>query len=114
MFGFKNKVDLRQEATTKVNDNAHHITPAEIEAWCASEEHKRFVHLETLIIKAYGTIGITADTLCGVLSDEFTRADLIQDFAVFFDSKVFDKLKDWCKEYEILRKLHSKVFFGEE
>lgn len=118
MFEFKNKVDLRNKSTAiqpKVNYMVMDRVK-EIEDWCNSEEHKRFNHLQTLIIKAYESIGIKLDTFAygEMLTEEFTRDDYINDYAVFFKPEVFDKLKEWCKEYEILRKLESKVLYGVE
>lgn len=118
MFGFKNKVDLRNESTAiqpKVNYMASDRVK-EINDWYNSYEHKRFKHLQTLIIKAYETVGIKADTIAygEMLMEEFTRDDYINDFAVFFKPEVFDKLKEWCEEYEILRKLEFKFIYGEE
>ena len=111
MFGFKNNDDFRKEPTTKVNDNARSSLD-EINEWYASADYKRYLHLKTLIEKTYETVGINADTLGRY--DDFTREDYLEDYAIFFDPKVFDKLKDWCKEFEILNKLNNKVLYGEE
>lgn len=113
MFGFNNKDNLRQEATPKINYNARNRLD-EINAWLDSEEHKRFVHLKTLIIKTYETVDIKVDIIGEEISEEFTRADLIQDFAVFFKPEVFDKLICWCEEYVIGKKLNNKALYGEE
>ena len=111
MFGFKNNDDLRKEPTPKVNYNARSRTD-ELNEWFASADYKRYIRLKNLIEMTYATVGISADTLGRY--DDFTRADYLEDYSIFFDPKVFDKLKDWCKEFEILNKLNNKVLYGEE
>lgn len=84
--------------------------------WADSKERKRLLHLETLILKTYETVNIKADRYCGGFGhilDNFTRVDYLEDYEVFFKPEVFDKLKDWCREYEALRKEEDKIFCGE-
>lgn len=119
MFGFNNKVNnkVNKEREARKERNALEAQQSKFEIWskwCNSEEHKLMYHLKTLIIKTYATVGIKADIIGERISDEFTRADLIEDFAIFFDPKVFDKLKDWCREYEALCKEEDKFLDGEE
>jgi len=122
MFGFNNKVNKEREANKEreVNKEIEDIKERNaLEAkqrkfkkyweWRDSEEFKRMSHLKTLIVNAYGTVNINMDNEYGRLDESFTRADLIEDFAIFFDPKVFDKLKDWCREYEALCKEEDKV-----
>lgn len=118
MFGFNYKDNLRKELEQeqKACDKARSRLD-EINEWYNSEDYTRYRHLKTLIAKTYETVGIKVDTygeINGEIDEEFTRADYIEDFAVFFDPKVFDKLKDWCKEYESLNKFNAKVMYGEE
>ena len=77
--------------------------------WCESNECQRLNHLETLIIKTYESINIKADKLIIRLDDNFTREDYVEDFRVFFKPEVFNKLKEWCKEYEMLAKKEQEI-----
>jgi len=114
MFGFNNKVNKEREARKERNALEAQQRKFEIwRKWCNSEEHKRMYHLKTLIIKTYGTVNIKMDNEYDRLDESFTRADLIEDFAIFFDPKVFDKLKDWCREYEALCKEEDKFIEGD-
>ena len=81
-----------------------------IHDWNNSEDCKRCIHLRTLIIKTYESVNIKADLIGTRLNDSFTREDYIEDFKVFFKPEIFDKLKDWCKEYEMLCEKENKVF----
>ena len=81
-----------------------------IDDWNNSEVRKRLLHLRNLIIKTYESVNITADLIGTRLDESFTREDYIEDFKVFFKPEIFDKLKDWCKEYEMLFKKENKVF----
>ena len=74
-----------------------------------SNEYKRLIHLETLIIKAYESVSIKADKYTDRLNESFTREDYVEDFKVFFRPEVFNKLKEWCKEYEILREKEDEI-----
>lgn len=110
MFGFNNKVNKEREARKERNAlEAQHSRFEIWSKWCNSEEHKLMSHLKTLIIKTYATVGIKADIIGERISDEFIRADCLKDFAIFFDPKVFYKLKDWCREYEALCKEEDKI-----
>lgn len=107
MFGFNNKVKKEREAKKEQSYLSEFNRIRELnkkyEEWQLSDEYKRFNQLQTLIIKAYESVNIEADLL-GVRIDEiFTREDYLEDFKVFFRPEVFNKLKEWCKEYEILR-----------
>lgn len=81
-----------------------------IDDWNNSEVRKRLLHLRNLIIKTYESVNITADLIGTRLDESFTREDYIEDFKVFFKPEIFDKLKDWCKEYEMLCEKENKVF----
>lgn len=70
--------------------------------WIESNEGKCLQHLETLIIKAYESVNIKADKLIRRLDDSYTGGYNVEDFRVFFKPEVFNKLKEWCKEYERL------------
>ena len=110
MFGFNNKVNKEREA--RKERNALEAQQRKFEKywkWNHSEEYKRMLHLKTLIIKAYGTVGINVDIFDEVLSYEFTREDYVEDFKVFFRPEVFNKLQEWCKEYEILREKKDEI-----
>lgn len=77
--------------------------------WLNTDNGKRISHLQTLIIKTYKSVNIEAD-LIGIRIDEsFTREDYLEDFKVFFKEEIFKKLREWCKEYEILRAEESKI-----
>lgn len=114
MFGFNNKVNKEREAKKEQNLIKARMNSYErLRKWLNSEEHKRFNHLQTLIIKAYETVGIKAERYeqgFGNLIECYTREDYLEDFKVFFKPEVFDKLKEWCKEYEFLRDKENKVF----
>lgn len=114
MFEFNNKVNKEREV--RKERNALKAQQSRFEKWCKwcnSEEHKRMYHLKTLIIKTYGTVNIKMDNEYDRLDESFTRADYVEDFAIFFDPKVFDKLKDWCREYEILREKEDEIIKDE-
>ena len=105
MFGFKKK----KEAKLSENDEmtlAYRTTMNKNKPWfdwIESEDCSRFGHLQTLILKTFETVNIKID-LCGTRIDpSYTRDDFLEDFRVFFKPEVFNKLSDWCKEYEILR-----------
>ena len=77
--------------------------------WIGSEEGKRIYHLQTLIMKTYETVNIKAE-ICGRrLGEIYINEDYLNDFQVFFKPEVFNKLKEWCKEYETLCKEEEKV-----
>ena len=77
--------------------------------WRESEDYKRFSHLETLIIKTYETVNIKAELMGFRLNESFTRSDFIEDYKLFFKPEVFDKLKDWCSQYELLREKEQNI-----
>ena len=77
--------------------------------WQGSVECKRFNHLQTLIIKTYESINIKADLIGTRLDESFTREDYLEDFKVFFKPEIFSKLREWCKEYEMLRAEEIKL-----
>ena len=81
-----------------------------IDAWNNSEDCKRLRHLQTLIIKTYESVNFKADLMGTRLDESFTREDYLEDFKVFFKPEIFYKLKDWCKEYEMLCEKENKVF----
>jgi len=81
-----------------------------IDDWNNSEDYKRLRHLQTLIIKTYESVSIKVDLMDTRLDESFTREDYLEDFKVFFKPEIFDKLKDWCKEYEMLCEKEHKVF----
>ena len=81
-----------------------------IDDWNNSEVRKRLLHLRNLIIKTYESVNITADLIGTRLDESFTKEDYLEDFKVFFKPEIFDKLKDWCKEYEMLCEKENKVF----
>lgn len=99
MFGF-NKV--REELKSEYDA---------IQEWYNTEEYKRLRYLATLITDTYGTVNIKLDKVA--LDEQHTRADYLEDYKVFFKPEVFDKLKDWCREYEALCKIEAKVLYGE-
>jgi hypothetical protein len=78
-------------------------------AWLGSEEGKRIYHLQTLIMKTYETVNIEAEIYGRRLGEIYTSEDYLNDFQVFFKPEVFNKLKEWCKEYETLCKAEEKV-----
>lgn len=78
--------------------------------WNNSDDCKRLRHLQTLIIKTYESVNIKADLLGARLKESFTNENYIEDFKVFFNTEIFDKLKDWCKEYEMLSVKETQVF----
>ena len=81
-----------------------------IQDWNNSEDCKRLNHLQTLIIKTYESVNIKTD-LTGIrIEDNFILENNLEDFQVFFKPEIFDKLKDWCKEYEMLCEKENKVF----
>ena len=77
--------------------------------WLGSEEGKRIEHLQTLIIKTYETVNIKAEICVRRLDETYIREDYLNDFQVFFKPEVFNKLKEWCKEYEALCDKESKI-----
>lgn len=81
-----------------------------IDDWNNSEDCKRLRHLETLIIKTYESVNFNAYLMGSRLDESFTREDYLEDFKVFFKPEIFDKLKEWCKEYEMLCEKENKVF----
>lgn len=108
MFGlFKNNEhNIMGESMFKNDITAKHQKYFD---WIASEDNKLFNHLQTLIIKTYDTVNIKADLLGLRLDESFTRGDYIEDFKMFFKPEVFDKLKDWCRQYELLREKEQKI-----
>lgn len=78
--------------------------------WSNSEDGKRLKHLRTLITKTYESVNIKADFEGARLDKNFTREDYLEDFKVFFKPEVFDKIKDWCKEYEMLCEKEDLVY----
>ena len=98
MFGFNKK----NNTETSNYDRVRSIQEAYWN-WRKSEEGKRIEHLQTLIMKTYETVNIKTE-LCGHrLSETYISSDYLEDFRVFFKPEVFNKLSDWCKEYETLR-----------
>ena len=81
-----------------------------IDDWKNSEDCKRLRHLETLILKTYESVNFKAYLMGTRLDESFTREDYLEDFKVFFKPEIFNKLKDWCKEYEMLCEKENKVF----
>ena len=81
-----------------------------IDDWNNSEVRKRLLHLRNLILKTYESVNIKADLIGTRLDESFTREDYLEDFKVFFKPEIFNKLKDWCKEYEMLCEKENKVF----
>lgn len=77
--------------------------------WQESDDYKLFNHLQKLIIKTYKTVNIKADLLGTRLDESLTRSDYIEDFKVFFKPEVFEKLKEWCRKYELLREHEQKI-----
>ena len=106
MFGFKNKNnhDYWNNLYKEANDKYQAYYD-----WTGSEECNRMHHLQNLIIKTYETVNIKADILGRRLNESFTREDYLEDFKVFFKPEVFNKLREWCKEYEILRNKEVKL-----
>lgn len=98
MFGFNNNTQINEETIYKATRDTY----KEYYDWIESNEGHRLYHLETLIIKTYESVNIEADKSIRRLDDSFTREDYVEDFKVFFKPEVFNKLKEWCKEYEIL------------
>lgn len=80
-----------------------------IDDWKNSEDCKRLIHLRTLIIKTYELVNIKAYLIGTRINESFTREDYIEDFKIFFKPEIFDKLKNWCKEYEMLCEKENKV-----
>lgn len=110
MFGFnKKKKNNNYDEYYKLQKALKYYNHKEWYDWCDSEENKRFKHLETLIIKAYKTVNIEADLLGRRLNKSFTREDYLEDFKIFFEPKIFDKLKEWCREYEMFRVKEQKL-----
>lgn len=77
--------------------------------WIESEDYKQLNHLQTLIIKAYETVGITADLDGERLDRSFTRSDYMEDYRIFFKPEIFKELIDWCRNYELLREAECKA-----
>lgn len=81
-----------------------------IQDWNNSEDYKRLSHLQTLIIKTYESVNIKTDLTGRRIEDNFILENNLEDFQVFFKPEIFDKLKDWCKEYKMLCEKENKVF----
>lgn len=111
MFEFKNK----KEATLSENDEMTLEYKTMLDKrkpywdWLGSEEGKRIYHLQTLIMKTYETVNIKAEISVRRLGEIYTSEDYLNDFQVFFKPEVFNKLKEWCKEYETLRAKEIKI-----
>lgn len=103
MFGFKKKVTMSEndEMTLAYKTMVDKRKPWF--DWMESEDFKRLNHLQTLILKTFETVNIKIDLSGARIDPSYTREDFIEDFRVFFKPEVFNKLSDWCKEYEILR-----------
>lgn len=101
MFGFNNNdnflTDLRIRSQQSYCD------------WLNTDNGKRISHLQTLIIKTYESINIKADLMGIRLDESFTREDYLEDFKLFFKPEIFSKLREWCKEYEMLRAEEIKL-----
>ena len=83
-----------------------------IKEWNNSKDYKRLYHLQTLIIKTYESVNIKAELEDPRrrIDENFTRDDYLEDFKVFFNPEIFNKLKDWCKEYEMLCEKENQLF----
>lgn len=112
MFGFKKK----KKVTLSENDEMT-LEYKKIMAkrkpwfdWIESEDYKRFAHLQTLILKTFETVKIKIELSGSRIDPSYTRDDFLEDFRVFFKPEVFNKLSDWCKEYEILRNKEITIY----
>ena len=105
MFGFKKN---NSNTETSNYDRVRSIQEAYWD-WRKSEEGKRIEHLQNLIMKTYETVNIKTE-LCGHrLSETYISSDYLEDYKVFFKPVVFNKLSEWCKEYEELCDKESKI-----
>lgn len=110
MFGFKKKdKEISDWDRMTLLHKAYKEANKPYLDWIETEDYKQLNHLQTLIIKAYGTVGITADLLGTRLDRSFTRSDYLEDFKVFFTPEVFKELRNWCRNYELLREAECKA-----
>lgn len=112
MFGFKKK----KKATLSENDEMTLAYKTIMNKrkpwfdWIESEDYKRFAHLQTLILKTFETVKIKIELSGSRIDPSYTRDDFLEDFRVFFKPEVFNKLSEWCKEYEILRNKEITIY----
>lgn len=107
---------FNKKETTSEYDRMNSLHKAIIEAnkpyfdWIETEDYKRLKHLETLIIKTYETVNIKfGDVYDDVIDETFTGSGYVEDFEIFFKPEIFNKLKEWCREYEMLLKKHYEA-----
>lgn len=109
MFGFNKKDTTSDYDKIRILQKSIMDKHKEYFEWQESEEHKRYEHLQTLIIKTYESVNIKADLYGTRIAEDFTREDYIEDFKVFFKTEVFKELREWCKEYELYREKERKL-----
>jgi hypothetical protein len=110
MFGFKKKATLSENDEMTLAYKTMMAKRKPLFDWIESEDYKRFAHLQTLILKTFETVKIKIDLSGSRIDPSYTRDDFLEDFRVFFKPEVFNKLSDWCKEYEILRAKEITIY----
>ena len=108
MFWWNTQVEDDLELERKIEYSQKRKQMEEYLKWQASKEYNRLSQLETLIEKAYESVNIKP-TKFRRLFYNFTREDCLADFEVFFRPEVYNKLKEWCKEYRVLCKKENEL-----
>ena len=108
MFWWNKQVEDDLDVQRKAEQLSKQKQVEEYYKWCSTKEYSRLLHLETLIEKAYESVNIKT-TKFRRLYFTFTKEDCIADYEVFFRPEVFNKLKEWCKEYRDLCKKEDEL-----